>query len=189
VVPDFPVVVHGQKFGEALMLNLARASGCEPIYFREMELNPAVSPPRHYRIHTILSGPTKSSLNCGEWKRKPISINRLPANTASAVEERVMNKEQIAGKTDQLMGKVEQSIGEAVGNQKLANKGIAEQAKGAAKETLGNAKDAAHQITESHKEAASQTADQARSSISESIDNAKDKVKQKIDDFKERHSA
>ena len=35
-----------------------------------------------------------------------------------------MNKEQISGKVDQAVGKVKQSVGETVGNQKLANKGV-----------------------------------------------------------------
>jgi uncharacterized protein YjbJ (UPF0337 family) len=34
-----------------------------------------------------------------------------------------MNKDQVAGKIDQAVGKVEQNVGEAVGNEKLANKG------------------------------------------------------------------
>jgi hypothetical protein len=37
-----------------------------------------------------------------------------------------------------------------LGNQKVANQGIVDQAKGAAKETWGNAKDAANQVRESH---------------------------------------
>ena len=44
-----------------------------------------------------------------------------------------MNKDQVAGKIDQAVGKVEQNVGEAVGNEKLANKGVINQAKGAAK--------------------------------------------------------
>ena len=50
-----------------------------------------------------------------------------------------MNKDQVTGKIDQAVGKVEQSIGETVGSQKLANKGVVKQAKGAAKETWGDA--------------------------------------------------
>jgi uncharacterized protein YjbJ (UPF0337 family) len=49
-----------------------------------------------------------------------------------------MNQEQVSGKIDQAVGKVKQSVGEAVGNDKLANKGVIEQAKGAAKEALSN---------------------------------------------------
>ena len=40
-----------------------------------------------------------------------------------------MNKDQVAGKIAQAVGKVEQSVGERVGNQKLANKGVVNQAK------------------------------------------------------------
>ncbi len=54
-----------------------------------------------------------------------------------------MNTEKIEGKFDQVAGKIKQSVGEAVGNQKLANSGVADQVKGAAKETWGNAKDTA----------------------------------------------
>ena len=46
-----------------------------------------------------------------------------------------MNKDQVSGKVDQAVGKVKQNVGEAVGNQNLANKGVADQVKGAVKET------------------------------------------------------
>jgi uncharacterized protein YjbJ (UPF0337 family) len=104
-------------------------------------------------------------------------------------KEDVMNKEQVAGKVDQALGKVEQSLGETVGNQKLANKGVVEQAKGAAKETFGKAKDAAQQVHDSQQEKAAEKANQTRSKVSESIESAKNKAKDKIEEFKERHSA
>ncbi len=44
---------------------------------------------------------------------------------------------------EQVAGRVKQGVGETLGNQKLANQGVADQVKGAAKETWGNAKDAA----------------------------------------------
>jgi uncharacterized protein YjbJ (UPF0337 family) len=46
-----------------------------------------------------------------------------------------MNKDQVEGKVEQAVGKVKQGVGEAVGNQELANRGLADQATGAAKET------------------------------------------------------
>jgi uncharacterized protein YjbJ (UPF0337 family) len=73
-----------------------------------------------------------------------------------------MNKDQVAGKIAQALGKMEQSVGERVGNQKLANRGVVNQVKGAAKETWGDAKDAAKQIHESHKKAASEKSTQSR---------------------------
>ena len=57
-----------------------------------------------------------------------------------------MNTEKVEGKFDQVAGKIKQSVGEAVGNQKLANAGAAEQIKGVAKETWGNAKDTADAV-------------------------------------------
>ena len=43
-----------------------------------------------------------------------------------------MNKDEISGKVDQVVGKVKQGVGEAIGNQKVANQGVIDQAKGAA---------------------------------------------------------
>ncbi len=54
-----------------------------------------------------------------------------------------MNKDQVTGKVEQAAGRVKQGVGETLGNQKLANQGVADQVKGAAKETWGNVKDAA----------------------------------------------
>jgi uncharacterized protein YjbJ (UPF0337 family) len=100
-----------------------------------------------------------------------------------------MNKDQVAGKIDQAVGKVEQKVGESVGSNKLANKGVVNQAKGAVQETWGDAKDAAKQIHESHKEAASEKAAGKRRDITQSVDDTKEKAKIKIEEFKERHSA
>jgi uncharacterized protein YjbJ (UPF0337 family) len=44
-----------------------------------------------------------------------------------------MNKDEISGKVDPVVGKVKQGVGEAIGNQKVANQGVIDQAKGAAK--------------------------------------------------------
>ena len=81
-----------------------------------------------------------------------------------------MNKDQVEGKFDQAMGKMKKGVGEAVGNENLADKGVAEQAKGAAKETWGNAKDAANTAANSHRDELNRSADENRSKISQSID-------------------
>jgi uncharacterized protein YjbJ (UPF0337 family) len=73
-----------------------------------------------------------------------------------------MNKDEISGKVDQVVGKVKQGVGDGIGNQKVANQGVIDQAKGAAKETWGNAKDAAKQVGKSQKETAGQKADNVR---------------------------
>jgi uncharacterized protein YjbJ (UPF0337 family) len=54
-----------------------------------------------------------------------------------------MNKDKVEGKLDQVTGKVKQGVGEIVGDDRLANAGVADQVKGAAKETWGKAKDTA----------------------------------------------
>ena len=41
----------------------------------------------------------------------------------------------MSGKAERALGKVKQSVGEALGNEKLANQGVVDQVKGAAKET------------------------------------------------------
>ena len=69
-----------------------------------------------------------------------------------------MDKDQVAGKFDQTVGKAKEKLGDAVGNQKLANQGVADQVKGAAKETWGNVKDAAHTTQDRH---AAETEDSA----------------------------
>ena len=62
-----------------------------------------------------------------------------------------MNKDQVGGKIDQTVGKVKQKVGETVGNQHLANEGVADRAKGAVRETWGNVKDDANKTAEAHK--------------------------------------
>jgi len=55
-----------------------------------------------------------------------------------------MNKSHVTGGIDEAVGKVKESLGNATGNEKLANEGAAQQVKGAAKQTWGNVKDSAN---------------------------------------------
>ena len=89
-----------------------------------------------------------------------------------------MNKDEITGKIEQVVGKTKQGVGEAVGSDKLANEGVAEQVTGAAKE-----------IQDFRKEAATEKMDEKRGQISQAVTDAKKKAKEKIDEFKERHTA
>jgi len=114
--------------------------------------------------------------------------------------ESIMNKETVEGKFDQATGAVKQKVGETFGNQKLANAGVAEQVKGAAKETWGKAKDVA---SEHHDDAAARTDAQKENlklRAEEKLDNARDKVvntaqnnknniNEKIEAYKEKHNA
>ena len=58
-----------------------------------------------------------------------------------------MNKSHVTGSIDQAVGKVKETVGNATGDQELANEGAAQQVKGAAKETWGNVKDAASEAS------------------------------------------
>jgi uncharacterized protein YjbJ (UPF0337 family) len=110
-----------------------------------------------------------------------------------------MNTEKIEGKFDQVAGKIKQHIGEAVGNQKLANAGVAEQVKGAAKETWGHAKDTAAVVhddkraqanakTEDFKARAENTAHNLRDKIADTAQNVKHSVNEKLDNMKREHN-
>ena len=109
-----------------------------------------------------------------------------------------MNTEKIQGKFDQVAGKIKQDVGEAVGNQKLANAGAAEQIKGVAKETWGNAKDAAAVVNDDNQAKASEkkeafkvraedTAHNLREHITTTAQNIKHSVNEKLDDIKREH--
>lgn len=91
-----------------------------------------------------------------------------------------MNKDEISGKVDQAVGKLKQGVGEAVGNDDLANRGVADQVKGAAKETWGNVKDAANEHTSDH-------ARTTRENLSQNVQDVKNRVNDKIDALKEEH--
>jgi uncharacterized protein YjbJ (UPF0337 family) len=88
--------------------------------------------------------------------------------TVTGIEYKV-NKDQVSGKTEQALGKVKQSVGETLGNEKLANQGVVDQAKGAAKETWGNPKDAAKDVRQSHQNAANDKAHERRNKLSQSV--------------------
>ena len=106
----------------------------------------------------------------------------------AATRRRTVNKDQVSAKVEQAIGSVMQSVGE-VWNEKLANQGVADQAKGATKETWGNAKDGVKEVQQSHKDGAADKAHETRNKITQSVQDAKEKVNEKIDKIKERHSA
>jgi uncharacterized protein YjbJ (UPF0337 family) len=97
-----------------------------------------------------------------------------------------MDKDQVSGKFDQGVGKAKEKLGEAVGNQKLANQGVADQVKGAAKETWGNAKDAARTTHDRHAADTEDTANANREHVTDKVAEMKKKANDKIDDFKDR---
>ena len=109
-----------------------------------------------------------------------------------------MNTDKVEGKFDEVAGKIKQRVGEAVGSQKLANAGAAEQIKGAAKETWGHAKDTANAVHddtqarahiegESLKMRTEEKAHEMREKITSTAQNIKDKMNEKLDDIKHKH--
>src|SRR5277367_5210567 len=98
----------------------------------------------------------------------PPAIRRhlsLCAWESAGTREIDMNKDQVTGKVEQVAGRVKQGVGETVGNQKLANQGVADQVKGAARETWGNVKDAAAVTADRHQTEAEHKADAARAEV------------------------
>ena len=100
-----------------------------------------------------------------------------------------MNKDQVTGKVEQAAGKIKQGVGEAVGNQNLANQGVADQVKCSAKETWGNVKDAAAVTADRHHKEAEHKANTARAEVREKVDQVNDDVNARIDAHKANERA
>lgn len=98
-----------------------------------------------------------------------------------------MNRDTAEGKFDQFKGKVKQSVGEAVGNQKLANAGAVDQVKGNVKEAWGNTKDAAQVASDNAHAHAETHGHDVRAKITSTAQNVKDSVNEKADKFKQEH--
>ena len=58
-----------------------------------------------------------------------------------------MSKTGIEGAAQKGVGAVKETIGKAVGNERLQAEGVADKAVGSAKEAVGKAKDAVHKAT------------------------------------------
>ncbi len=98
-----------------------------------------------------------------------------------------MNSDTASGKFDEVKGKIKQSVGEAFGDEKLANSGAADQVKGNVKEAWGNTKDAAHAVADdAHAQAESKGTD-VRAKITSTAQNVKNAVSEKVDEIKRDH--
>jgi uncharacterized protein YjbJ (UPF0337 family) len=98
-----------------------------------------------------------------------------------------MNRDTTEGKFDQFKGNVKQSVGEAVGNDKLANAGVADQVKGAAKEAWGNAKDAAQSVANDNHAHAEAHGHDVREKITSTAQNVKNATNEKAAEIKAEH--
>lgn len=92
-----------------------------------------------------------------------------------------MNKDQIAGKVNQVAGRIREKTGEALGDQHLANQGVAQQVKGVAEETWGKAKAGAHEIEKRLRREAGEKANAARHKIVEKATHLKEQAGSAID--------
>ena len=103
-----------------------------------------------------------------------------------------MDENRVEGKFDQIKGKVKQSVGEAVGNEHMANSGAADQVKGAAKESWGATKDAFRDVSDRNAAADTSattattdtTGHDVRNKAVSTAQNVKDTIKDKADEFR-----
>jgi uncharacterized protein YjbJ (UPF0337 family) len=95
-----------------------------------------------------------------------------------------MNKDQVTGKVERVAGRVKQGVGEAIGNQKMANQGVADQVKGAARETWGDVKDAAAATSDRRRREEERKANTGRADVSDKVKAIRDKAHEKIEAHK-----
>jgi uncharacterized protein YjbJ (UPF0337 family) len=104
-----------------------------------------------------------------------------------------MAKENIEGAFDKAVGKIKQKTGEALGNQKLANEGAAEQVKGSAKQALGSTKDTVKRVTKPKaakaETSAQETGDHLRDKIVAGAEHVKDAVQHGLHRFEHPHDS
>ena len=97
----------------------------------------------------------------------------------------------LKGKFNEVTGKVKQSIGEAMHNDKLANEGTAQQVKGHAEQTWGSVQSAAHNTTADtrarvnetrtvHANDREHTAHDVRESIASTAQNVKNSIQDSL---------
>ncbi len=113
--------------------------------------------------------------------------------------ENDMNDDTVAGKFDQVAGKIKEKVGEAVGNERLSNSGTADQVKGNAKETWANVKDITSDVHDDARvrstststalhEDTSNTGHDVRNSVTSTAQNVKNSINDKLDNLKDDHN-
>ena len=107
-----------------------------------------------------------------------------------------MDTDQIKGKLQNVFGKAEEAVGEAIGNQNLSNAGAEDRLKGAATETWGNAKDTvrnvgstAHTETAVHEDRAAVQGESLRDRFVAGAEHLKDSINAKMDSVKADEAA
>jgi uncharacterized protein YjbJ (UPF0337 family) len=72
---------------------------------------------------------------------------RFPAGIATWIQETAMNKEHVKGAADKAKGAVKETVGKAVGNDRLRAEGEIDKAKGDLHNVAGDVKDAVKKAT------------------------------------------
>jgi uncharacterized protein YjbJ (UPF0337 family) len=88
-----------------------------------------------------------------------------------------MSDSTVKGKVNVAVGKVKQGVGEAVGSNKMANEGTAQQLKGHAQQTLGAVKEA----VADHKADRDKSAHDVREKMTSTAQNVKEHIQHAID--------
>jgi uncharacterized protein YjbJ (UPF0337 family) len=126
------------------------------------------------------AGPPKVLLEKGNWAMSTATENKMK------------------GKYDEVAGKVKQAVGEATHNDKIANKGAAQQVKGhaeqawgsvksAANDTAANAKARANESRAVHEDEHERKAHDVRQSVTSTAQNVKNHIQNSVDDFRAKH--
>ena len=92
-----------------------------------------------------------------------------------------MNTDQVSGKFDQMKGKVKQGVGEAVGNQKLANEGVVDQVKGSTQGSLRQRQRRRAAQCGSRQARTEEKANQARANVVDNVDAAREHANEVVD--------
>lgn len=99
----------------------------------------------------------------------------------------------IKGKFNEVVGKMKQGVGEAVGSEKMANEGAAEEVKGHAQQAWGSVKEGAADMKaerQADAEARGQaTTHDVREKITSTAQNVKDHIMAGVDDLTHRKAS
>ena len=92
----------------------------------------------------------------------------------------------VKGKMNEAVGSAKQSFGEAIGNDKLANEGAAEQVKGHAQEAWGSVKEGFNEKTEYRKPEAEHESHDIREKITSTAQNVKEHIQAGVDHLRDK---
>ena len=96
-----------------------------------------------------------------------------------------VNNSTAKGKWNEIVGNMKQSVGEAIGNDKMAREGAADQVKGHAQEAWGSVKDG-FATKSGHEADSEQHADSARESIVSGTEKLKNSIQNGVDHLTHR---